>query len=59
MKKEQVIHTPHGDAVVLRFLIMKGFASGVKYRVKGTGEEHNEFRTLVDRWQVEAAKVQA
>lgn len=56
MKKGQVIHTPHGDAKVIRFLIMKGFTSGVEFKLASTGELMKEVRFVVDRWQAEAGK---
>lgn len=57
MKKGQMIKTPHGDAVVRRFLIMTGYSCGVEFKVSDTGEVMKEFRTVVDRWQFEATKV--
>ena len=54
MKKNEVIHTPHGPAKVLRFTMMKNFRSGVEMRVIETGEVRNEFRFTVDNWQREA-----
>lgn len=57
MKKGQVISTPHGDAKVMRFLIMKGFTSGVEFKLASTGEVLKEVRFVVDRWQAEAGKV--
>jgi len=38
---------------------MKGFTSGVEFKLASTGELMKEVRFVVDRWQVEAAKVQA
>jgi len=57
VKKGQVIKTPHGEAKVIRFLIMKGFTSGVEFRVNSTGELMKEVRFVVDCWQSQTHEV--
>lgn len=54
MRKNDVVTTPKGEAVIVKFVILKGFRYGAQLKVVETGEVFNSPRTVIEKWQNEA-----